>query len=457
MNPTIQALIKGIEARSHEVETLMKDPSADNIAKASELQTQTDADMASITKLREVESAKLKADEFLKAPVNRTPHQATFEGAQQDGYTVVGTDEKGKSYLEHFGEELMSDRKFRAICEDNYKQSFRKYLKGGTSALDAADIKILQEGADSSGGFAVPVDFVMRLIQKAPTPIRVIDRVTTLTTGRDMVNIPAVNYTTDDLYTTGIRATWSGEVPATAASIAATNPTFGLKQINVYTAMLSLPLTNNMVEDAAFPIMQYVEGKFYETIQLLKENMVLNGTGVGQPTGILVNPGGTFGGQNQPAVVNFGNPVTADGIVSVPWSLPEQYDSGACWVMNKTSMGQAVAKLKDSNNRYLWQSYLDSGLASTAGGNGQTNGPIKDRNLEGYPVLFQGFMPNTGANNFPIIFGDLAGYYLVNRLGFSIQVLREVYAETNQIMLVGRVRFGGQVAEEFRLKIGKQA
>lgn len=457
MNPTLKTLIEGIKERAATVEKLMAEPTPDNIAKVQELQAQTETDMKTIDGFRQAEAAKLKADEFLKSPVNTVSHGgAKVQDIKPAGETFIGS-ENGKAFMESYGEGLLEDKTFRAICENDYKDAFRSYIKKGQSGIGATELKILQEGADGSGGFAVPVDFVMRLIQKAPTPIRVADRVTTLTTGRDIVNIPSVNYTTDDLYTTGIRATWSGEIPATAASIKATDPTFGLKQISVYTAMLSLPLTNNMVEDAAFPVMQYVEDKFYETIQLLKENMVLNGTGIGQPTGILANPGGTVGGQTQPAVVNMGNPITADGVVSLPWNLPEQYDNGACWVFNKTSTGQTIAKLKDSNNRYLWANYLESGLSSPAGGQGGQSAPIKDRSLEGYPVLFQGFMPNVGANNFPVIFGDLAGYYLVNRLGFSIQVLREVYAETNQIMLVGRVRFGGQVCEDFRIKVGKQA
>jgi HK97 family phage major capsid protein len=62
-------------------------------------------------------------------------------------------------------------------------------------------------------------------------------------------------------------------------------------------------------------------------------------------------------------------------------------------------------------------------------------------------------MPNVGTSTYPIIFGDLKGYYHVDRVGFSIQVLRELYAESNQILLLGRLRFGGQVAEDWRLKL----
>ena len=65
------------------------------------------------------------------------------------------------------------------------------------------------------------------------------------------------------------------------------------------------------------------------------------------------------------------------------------------------------------------------------------------------------WMPNIGASNFPLIFGDLKGYYLAQRVGFSIQVLDQTRAKANQIELVGRVRFGGRPVEPWRFKIGK--
>jgi HK97 family phage major capsid protein len=271
-----------------------------------------------------------------------------------------------------------------------------------------------------------------------------------MTTGRDAVILPKINYTADDLYTTGIRATFSGEVPITSTAIRVTEPAFRQVRIPIYTVMLSMPLTNNMVEDASFPLQTWCEDKFAETIRLLKENMVLNGSGIGQPSGILNNPGGV----GQPAVVAMGNPIGADGVVKMAWSVPEQYDDDLAWVFNKTNTGQYLATLKDANNRYLWGTGLqDSGLM--VGVEGAPH--VGQRTLQGYPVLFQGFMPNLGANNYPVIFGDLRGYFLIDRIGFSVQVLRELYAETNQILLLGRVRFGGQVCEEYRLRIGQQA
>ena len=447
MNAKLQTMIKEAEGISHEVETLLAEPTQENLLKAQDLNAKFKGLADDIELFRRAESDAFAAKEFLAQPVRDVPFETgvSVVGMRPAG-AVEFAQEKGGAAMFNDGEGLVDQRQWRAIAEPGYKAAFRAYLRRGEKGLSGVELKALQEGADASGGFLVPEDFVQRLLQKSPTPTRVQDRVMRMTTGRDAVVLPKVNYTTDDLYTTGIRATFSGEVPVTASSIRVTEPAFGQARIPIYTAMLSMPLTNNMVEDASFPLQTWCEDKFAETIRLLKENMILNGSGIGQPTGILNNPGGA----GQPSVVAMGNPISADGVVKMAWSVPEQYDENLAWVFNKTNAGSYLATLKDSNNRYLWGTGIqDSGLMA--------GGEAAHKVLQGYPVLFQGFMPNLGANNYPVIFGDLRGYYLIDRIGFSIQVLRELYAETNQILLLGRVRFGGQVCEEFRLKIDQQA
>ena len=64
-------------------------------------------------------------------------------------------------------------------------------------------------------------------------------------------------------------------------------------------------------------------------------------------------------------------------------------------------------------------------------------------------------MPDAATGAFPVIYGDLKGMYVAQRVGFSIQVLDQTKAKANQIELVGRVRFGAKPVEPFRLKIQK--
>lgn len=392
--------------------------------------------------------------ELKEAPVTEMTFTDPATGeVKTAGMTPAGVSIVGRN-IEQPGNQLsvvyeegalgLDEKTMKHISTKDYKMAFRKYLRSKRdSDLSLAEMKLLQEGTDTAGGFLVPDDIQSRVIQKAPTPTRVAGYVSRLQTSRDRIVFPKVNYAADDIYTSGIRVKWTGEVPSSATTHRVTDPLFAQVGIPIHTAMLSMPLTNDMIEDSAFPIVQWSADKFRETIDLLYDNMILNGSGQGQPAGILLNPGGA----DQPAVVNSGdaNLLKADGLINLTYALPEQYDENARLVFNKTSTGAAIALLKDSNNRYLFaRGITDDGLAVG-----------RPTSLLGYPFNYSGFMPNVAANAYPIVFGDFRGYFLVERVGFSIQVLREIYAETNQQLLLGRVRIGGQVAEDWRLKIQK--
>lgn len=375
---------------------------------------------------------------------------AELVGSVPAGEAHVGKTAKGVTLLDDEGPGYVDEKMLRIISAGEYKAAFRQYLRVGQSGLKSDALKVLQEGIDTQGGYLVPEDILSKIIAKEPSPTNVAGRVTQLQTSRDALIIPKVNYSsaTDDssgfVYTTGIRVTWTGEIPATATTARVTEPVFGQIRIPVYTSMMSMPLTNDMIEDSAFPIVGWSSGKFSETVDLVKDGVILNGTGAGQPSGILLNPGGT----NQPGTVSVGSAgnYTSDGIIAIGWTLPPQYDNNAVFVFNKTGSGKQVAQLKDGTGRYLWGAGMqDSGLVPG----------IRDRRLLGYDVLMNQQVADPSSSGYPLIFGDLTGYYLLNRVGFSIQVLRELYAETNQILLLGRMRLGGEVAEDWKIKVGQ--
>lgn len=368
-----------------------------------------------------------------------------LDGSEAAGYSIVSKQRAfdALQVVYEEGQLGMDVKQLAAISSLDYKRTYRSYLRKGIQKLTHAELKTLQEGADGSGGFLVPEDVLNTIIEKMPTPTRLNGMVTNLNTSRDQLVVARVNYSTDDTYTTGIRSTWTGEIPSSSTVHRVTDPAFGQLRVPVHTNMMSLPITNDMVEDSAFPIVSWAAQKFNETIELLKDNMIINGDGAGKPAGILYSPGTT----HQPDVVVSGHAsqLTADGLIDLSDSLPEQYDENARFILNKTNAGKAIRKLKDSNNRYLFGMGLqDSGLAAG-----------RPTELCGYPYAFSAFMPNVSANTFPIIFGDLRGYILLNRIGFTIQVLDQLYAESNQLVLLGRVRFGGQVAEPWKLKVQK--
>ncbi len=363
---------------------------------------------------------------------------ATVDGIRAAGHTTIDR-EAGSLLVNSEGEGLLTDQQMKAMRDPEYARAFKAYLRGGEARLRSAHAIKIQEGLDPSGGFLVPEEILNRVLVKEPAPTRVAGRVTQMTTSRDTLVIPKVNYTTDNIYTSGMRVTWTGEVPASATAHRVTEPVWGQARIPIFTAMMSLPLTRDMIEDSSYPIVEWCTSKFQETIDLLYENMIINGAGATQPDGILINSQFVSNDVHSGAAAAL----TWDGLVNLAYALPEQYDRNAVMVLNKTNCARQIAGLQDGNGRPYWtEGAGDNGLA----------GQRINRPLLGYPVIFNAFMPNVGAGNYPIVFGDLSGYYLVNRIGFSIETLRELYSESNQVVLLGRIRFGGQLVEDWRLR-----
>jgi HK97 family phage major capsid protein len=140
--------------------------------------------------------------------------------------------------------------------------------------------------------------------------------------------------------------------------------------------------------------------------------------------------------------------LSADQLKALLYSLAPQYLRRAKWAMGWQGTALAIDQLKDGSGRYLWSEGQQDNNMSTS---------VLDRRLLGFQVLYSEFMQSVAANNYPIAFGDWMGYYLVERLGLSLQVLVETKAKRNQVEIIARRRFGGGVAEPYRLKLQKVA
>ena len=325
-----------------------------------------------------------------------------------------------------------------------YHKDFVAYLKSGSqfAAQRTIDLcqKTLQAGLDDQGGVFAPAELVDRIIGRLPAPTSLRGLVTTLTTGRDSLIMPRKQYQADDVYTTAFRVTWTGEIPSDGTGLLTrVNDTnlLGEVQIPVHTAMMSAPVTRNLIEDSAFPIQAWLESELAQTIDITYEDMILNGstyanTTLGapaaQPIGILYGAAtGNPENNTSPEVLNSG---TAGGfayndLIALQGALAPQYedDEKTVWVMQKRSTYVYLEQIKDSQGRPLFTTgYEDSGMVRRRG-----------RVLLGDKVILSQLMPVLNSSNFPIIYGDMRGYYLAQRIGFSIQVLDQTLARANQI------------------------
>lgn len=473
MDPILKQLQGELEAKQSEADALVRleSPTGEQLVKAEQLYDECDA----IREKIDARQGELDAHDRLKArsaeiagyrtdpdPLRATPFGGAKggDGAREgrdfrlsgwgrdfrlSGWEPGGHvtyDPETRRIVDEVGPGIFGAKQWESMNSVEYKRDFIQYLRKGTRYLDRS--KALQESLDDQGGVFSPADLIMRVVGRLAAPTRLRGLVNTVPTGRDRLEMPRKQYSADDKYTTAFRATWTGEVPAsdTAAEVDMTN-LLGTVAIDVHTAMLTAPVTRNLVEDSAFPMQSWLENELNEVVDLLYEDMILNGSGVGQPAGIYSNIGGT----NRPEVILSGTAgaIGYDGLVDTQMAVAPQYEGNACWVMNKKSTYAALVKMVDDQHRPLFTTgYNDSGMVDA-----------RKKVLLGDPVVLSQFSPNIGAANYPVIYGDLKGYYLAQRIAFSMQVLDQTAAKRNQIELVGRVRFGGAPVEYWRLKLLK--
>lgn len=321
-----------------------------------------------------------------------------------------------------------------------YPELFNEYVRGKIHNLSPEDQKTLRLGLDSAGGFLAPPDMQAEIIKKTATMATVRPNARVVQTSRDVAEWPKISYTTDNQYTSGVRLTWTGEVPSSSTVHRVTDPVFGIERIPVNTAMASIPISLNMVEDSAFDIIGISSELLGEAFALGENNVFWNGTGVNQPFGILYSID-----TDGPASVasTTASTLTATGLMNLWGALPSQYEMGAKWYMAK-STELIIRKLVDGNNNYLWPVWPQVGGFGPA-----------PRELLGFPTVRDEFIPAVSANAYPIVFGDLRGYIIADRVGLSIQRLDEAYAESNAVVLLARKRVGGKVVEPYKIKVQK--
>ena len=353
---------------------------------------------------------------------------------------------------------MLGAKMLKHLKSGEYKTAYADYIRaeGLKRSVKSDSMKVLQEGSDSAGGFWVPPDTRNQVIAKMATVPGVMNDVYKFTTGSDLVTFPKVVYTTDDLYTTGIMPAWTAEAPAADIS-ESTNPVAGRAQIPVHTLTAAILVTRAMLEDAQFDILGYISAKLGENIPLFINNALINGDGVGKPLGIKNHPlaatayssGGMQVLSGVSGAVSWqgasGSEDPTKGLLGLEAALPPQYEGNAKFYATKATFA-AVRGLVDSSKRPLWQQ-SDGAFQSWVRGYPGT--------LLGYPIVKDQFMPAIATTTRPVMFGDLTGYYMPQRVGLSIEVLRELKALRDMVVVYARMRLGGELVEDYKVKLLK--
>jgi HK97 family phage major capsid protein len=430
------------------------------------------ADMATLENLEKKTDADVQAYKSLTAEGVALRERVTaWEDGQALKSWMKGSDPNKNVAAKSFGQEVTSeadrDQEQRAMdmaATKAYNSAFESYLRGGMTNVAPSDRKKLQAGsiksadamkdlgeaAATGGGFLVPEQFQAEVLKKEPGLAGLNDIVRSQPTTRDVIVWPKAVYTTDDKYTGPQRLTFTGEVPSSSTIARVTDQTFGESRIPVNLAMASQLISNSLIEDGAVDVMSFVAQLFRENIIQDVEYYLNNGTGSGQPEGLFINSNA----QTNYVPSGGAATLTSDGLVNLYWKTPAQYRRNGKFVMSSDTARQ-IGLLKDANGRYIWQSsdMFGGGLNSVQ----QDGSVVVQPRFLGMPLVITEHAPTITTNSFSASFGDHRGYIKPERVGMTIRVLDELYAETDKKLFLLRMRFGGQLAEDYKVRLLKIA
>lgn len=370
-----------------------------------------------MTKLYELMQARAAATESIRALMDK------YDGAEMTGEDKAQLT-KMEADFDGLNDKIMAEQKqldrerlmgeaaekAPAARKTAVSELFSKALSGDPQHMTAYknELKLTTDAA--AGYLTAPVEFVQDLIKGLDDILfmRQISKVVGPIGAAQSLGFPT--------RTTGAAdATWVSEI--TTAPEEATVQ-YGRREFKPNKMAKLIKMSRTLIQHAPM-----AEGVVLEEMRLRiangAENAYLNGNGTAQPLGIFTANANGINTDRDISTGNTDTTVTFDGLQEAKYSLKQQYHANASWVMHR-DLAKMLAKIKDGEGQYAWQGSMVAGQP--------------DR-LLGHPVYMSEFAPNTYTTGlYAAVIGDFKnGYWICDADGVNVQVLRELYAPTNQI------------------------
>jgi len=188
------------------------------------------------------------------------------------------------------------------------------------------------EGVGADGGFAVPPEFRATILQKVTGEDSLLSRCDQVQTGGYSITVPKDEAT--PWGTAGIQGYWDGE----AAAYTQKKPALENTQIRVHKLTALVPVTDELLEDAP-ALGSYVQNKAADVLDFKVTDAIINGSGAGQPLGIL-NAGCTVSQAAEGSQVA----ATIHGLNLIKmWArMPARWRSTAVWLAHPDTEPQLM-------------------------------------------------------------------------------------------------------------------
>ena len=304
------------------------------------------------------------------------------------------------------GENIDKKPEQRAV-EDNDRKAFENYIRGRVVNERAGELTKTDNGA------VIPTTIAQQIIKKVYDICPILEQSTKYNV-KGNLQIPYYDDADSKL-----TVAYQDEFTALTSS----NGKFASINLTGFLAGALSKISLSLVNNSQFDIVNFVVDEMSEAIKRFIEHELLIGT-----------PSKVTGLSTLKNVVTTASAtaITGDEIIEVHDAIKDTYQNGAIWIMSSKTR-TALRKLKDGEGRYLLNDDISSPFGTT---------------LLGKPVYVSDNMPDIGAGNTAIYYGNMKGLATKFNEEINVQVLREKFADEHAVGVIGWFEFDSKVQDE---------
>lgn len=338
------------------------------------------------------------------------------------------TDDEVKRYNEVKGEIEKIDITLKAIDEqralDDFKpvdrkkekaeeleeRAFANYIRGVVETRTEVNLTTGDNGA------VIPKTIANKIIKK----VYDISPIYQLATRYNVGGTLTIPYYDEE--TSAITTAYATEF----TELESTSGKFLSIELKGYLAGALTKVSRSLLNNSNFDLVSFVVTAMAESIARFIEKELLKGT-KDKVTGLST--------AKQKITAASTVALTADELIDVQEQVPDVYQGGAIWIMNKATR-TAIRKLKDNDGNYLLNKDVSAKWGYT---------------LLGKDVYTSDNMDTMAAGATAIYYGDMSGLAVKLSEEVNIQVLREKFATQHALGVVGWVELDSKIENEQKI------
>lgn len=286
-------------------------------------------------------------------------------------------------------------------------RAFENYVRGIITNERANNLDVASNGA------VIPETILNKIIKRVYEISPILERSSKYNVKGDLT-IPYY-----DVDTTTITVAYANEFQALSSNVG--KFTSNITLTGYLAGALSL-ISVSLINNSQFDIVAFIIDEMALSIHRFIEHELLNGT-EGKVAGLST--------LSNSLTVESSTAITSDDVVNLQGKVIDQYQTNAIWIMSRETRN-ALRLLKDEMGRYLLQDDITAPFGKV---------------LLGKPVYVSDNMPNIGAGNTVIYYGDMKGLATKFSEDMHIQVLREKYADQHAVGVIGWLEFDSKVED----------